>query len=135
MCFLKVCYVFSSKSTLTSITIVRNFCKTLLEYRVEFPQMGAPNGWHLKAFKGLKNKQRIMCFCLLLFLKLFLNVFFNVSAKNIRTQENNTFLSGRKRVDHGLQIVTNRLNPNKQDCFIVNKSLTKSCKIVKQSLT
>ena len=45
---------FSSKLKLTDSKIVRNIGKMLLEYRVEFPQMDTPNGWPLKAFKGLR---------------------------------------------------------------------------------
>ena len=44
--------VFSSKSTLHSIEIDRKIGKTLLEYRVEFPQMEAPN--------GLREKRKLL---------------------------------------------------------------------------
>ncbi len=51
--FLFFCFfsgVFSSKPTLNSNEIHRKIDKTLLEYRVEFPQMDAPNGWDLVYF-------------------------------------------------------------------------------------
>ena len=51
--------VFSSKSTLNSTEIDREIGKTLLEYRVEFPQMDTPNGgvpgWFIRGLRDFSD--------------------------------------------------------------------------------